>query len=121
MGSEPEYAVHRTTNALLVVHPDKDRPRKKYYPSPDYEHNTIDAPWAPTKIEKVEDEIDRVRVPLTGKFWQPGKLVVREGDHVQRGDDLAVPALDGLSVGVHASIPGRISQITDEFVEIRRE
>lgn len=121
MGSEPDYAVHRTTNALLVVHPDKDRPRKNHYPSPDYEHNSIDAPWAPTKIENVEGQIDRVRVPLQNQFCELGDIVVQEGDFVQRGDDLAVPALEGLSVGVHASIPGRVTEVTDDYVKIQRE
>lgn len=121
MGPEPAYGIRRTTNALLVVHPEKDRPRKKWYPSPDFKHNTIDAPWAPTEIVNVEDRIDRVRVPLTGRFWRRGKMVVRVGEHVHRGDDLAVPALAGLSVGVHASITGRVTQITEDFVQIERK
>lgn len=118
MGSEPEYAITKTTNGLLVVHPEKDRPRKAHYPSPEYEHNTIDAPWAASEIINVEKDVHRVRVPMRGRFWTTGRLLVKEGDHVSRKDDLAMPADGGRSIGVHASIDGKVTRITDDYVEI---
>lgn len=122
LGSDPcMVPVRRTTNAFLVVDPDKDRPRKKHYPSPDYKDNSIDAPWAPREIVNVESEVDRVRVPLKGKFWAHGELVVTEGDLVEQDQVLAHPVPEKLSVGVHASIPGRVTLTTDDFVEITRE
>ncbi len=120
MGAAPEYAVQRHTNALLVVHPEKDRPRAKYYPAPDWKayHNSIDAPWAPAGIINVEAAIRRVRVPLHGRFWDHGPLTVTAGDRVARGDCIADPGTTGRSIGVHASIAGMVSEITDDHVEI---
>lgn len=119
MGPKPEYAITKTTNGLLVVHPDKDRPRQAHYPAPGYEHNSVDAPWAATKIENVEKEIGHVRIPRTGRFWTSGHLLVKVGDHVARKDDLAVAeATTPRSLGIHASIDGTVTRITDDFVEV---
>lgn len=120
MGKEPLHAVTKTTNGLLVVHPDKDRPRKKHYPDPEYEHNTVDAPWAAGEILNVEKQIQRVRVPLHGQFWTHGRLLVKEGDHVTRKQDLALPTTEERSIGVHASIDGDVAHITNDYIEILR-
>lgn len=121
IGKECLVPLTKTTNAFLVVHPDKDRVKKKHYPHPDYKHNTIDCPWAPDKIINIEEDIHRVRVPLTGKFQKPGRLDVKVGDEVRARDTLAEPATEGFSVGVHASIDGKITQITDDWIEIIRQ
>jgi Na+-translocating ferredoxin:NAD+ oxidoreductase RnfC subunit len=121
LGDEPDYAITKTTNALLVVHPAKDRPRNKHYPTPEYEthHNSIDAPFAANEIVDVCDRIDRVRVPRKAAFGEGAKLCVREGDLVQRGDTIGHPT-ERLSVGVHASIDGQVTRITPEYVQVDR-
>lgn len=118
MGTACEYTVKRNTNGILVVAPDKNRPRKKHYPYPDFVANTIDAPGAPDHIDDISGLIDRVRVPLTGRFWSPGAIHAEVGQKVRVGDCLAEPDIEALSVGVHASIDGRITAVTDDYVEI---
>lgn len=118
MGEECLVPVTKTTNAFLVVDPEKDRLKKKHYPHPDYEHNTIDCPWAPDQVENIENDIHRVRIPISGKFQKVGRITVKEGDEVQARDTLMEPATDGFSVGVHASIDGKVKRITDEWIEI---
>lgn len=117
--SEP-HAVRPTTNGLLFVDPAKDRPRNRYYPNPSYEHNTADAPWAPTKIENIETQIERVRIPVKPRFCKPPHVVVKVGDAVERDQAIARPASDGFSIGVCASIPGKVTAMTDDWVQIER-
>lgn len=118
MGEEPKVPVKRTTNAFLVADPAK-HPKNRYYPDPDYEHNSADAPWAPNEIIQLDEEIDRVRVPRGGKFGSKAKLCVEEGETVEKGTTLGHPNGE-LSVGLHASIPGTITEITEDHVEIHR-
>ncbi len=119
IGESADAPVRRNTNGFLVVHPDKDRPRNAYYPTEDFEHNSIDMPWAPTEIVDVTESIDRVRVPRTVPFGEPAQVRVRPGDTVERGDDIGL-APSGLGVGLHASIPGEVTSLTPEYVEITR-
>lgn len=118
MGDEPMVPITRTTNAFLVADPDK-HPKNQYYPDPDFEHNSIDVPWAADEIVQVRDQVDRVRVPRQPAFGEPAELVVEEGDTVELDQTLGHPS-DGLSVGLHASIPGEVTEITEEHVEIQR-
>lgn len=119
IGDNPKVPVHRNTNAFLVVDPDLDEPKNRVYPDPDYEHNSHDLPWAADTIHRIADEVDRVRVPRQPSFGEPAKLTVEEGDTVQQGGTLGHPA-SGLSVGLHASIDGTVTEITEEYVEIQR-
>jgi len=118
IAEDPQVPVTRTTNAFLVTDPDK-HPKNRYYPDPDYEHNSIDAPWAADEIVNIEDEVDRVHVPRQPAVGAPAKLAVEEGDSVDKGQTIGRPA-DGLSVGLHASIPGTVTEITDDHVAIER-
>ncbi|MFB6302376.1 MAG: NADH dehydrogenase subunit [Haloferacaceae archaeon] len=66
---------------------------------------------------------DAVRVPLvTNPAF--GDLVVRSeptvepGDRVAEGDRIATPSEDGISNTQHASVDGRVTAVTDEYVEI---
>ncbi|HLE46743.1 MAG TPA: hypothetical protein VI818_00485 [Candidatus Thermoplasmatota archaeon] len=120
MGPEPLFAVAKNTNAFMVVHPDKEWTRREEYPEPGFKHNHIHVPWAPTKIVNVERDIHRVRVPARGRFWRSGQLMVKEGEHVARRQDLALPASSGLSVGIHASIDGVVKKITPDYIEIEQ-
>ena len=53
---------------------------------------------------------DEVVLPLRQHAGKPAKLIVREGDHVLRGDVIA--EADGfVSAPVHASATGRIAEI----------
>ena len=43
--------------------------------------------------------------------------VLKAGDEVTRGQMIAKPA-DGLSVGIHASICGKVTEVTDRYIII---
>jgi Na+-translocating ferredoxin:NAD+ oxidoreductase RnfC subunit len=118
ISDNPQAPVAWNTNAFLVTDPDK-HPKNRYYPDPDYEHNTIAAPWAPDEIVDIEDEVDRVHVPRIPPVGAPAKLLVEEGDAIDAGDPVGRPA-EGLSVGPHASIPGTVTEITEDHVAIER-
>ncbi len=59
-----------------------------------------------------------VRIPLSQHIGAPAKAVVNKGDKVSTGQMIAEPA-EGLSVGIHASINGTVSDINDKYIEIR--
>ncbi len=118
MGGQPMYPVQKTTNGLMVVHAHRGQSRRKYFPTRDYDHNTADAPYAAGEILRIEDQVDRVRIPLKGRFWKAGRVMARKGDHVERKDDVALPVPGERSVGVHASIAGPVRRITPDVVEI---
>ncbi|MBW3582964.1 MAG: hypothetical protein KY455_07695 [Euryarchaeota archaeon] len=113
-------SVTKSTNAFLVTSPEKDKPRFKHYPSPDYKANTIDAPWAAKEIRDVTEDIDRVRIPLGDKCVDADETRVEEGDTVEEGDLIVAPAEEGMTVGTHASIPGKVTEVTDAYIEIER-
>lgn len=67
-----------------------------------------------------EDEVQRVkkvRIPLSQHIGAPAKAKVKKGDRVKTGQMIGEPA-EGLSVGIHASIDGTVSEITDKEIVI---
>ncbi|MBQ7584102.1 MAG: SLBB domain-containing protein [Lachnospiraceae bacterium] len=62
-------------------------------------------------------EAARVRIPLSQHIGAPAKAVVKKGDMTAVGQMIAEPA-EGLSTGIHASIDGRVSDVTDKYIEI---
>lgn len=119
VGEDDPYPLHRNSNAFLVTAPDLDQPKNKVYPHEDHDHNTVDCPMAADEIVNVEDEVERVRVPVEPAFGEPPIVTATEGDQVEKGQPLGRPR-SGLSVGIHASIPGTVTEVTDEHVEIMR-
>lgn len=61
--------------------------------------------------------MDSVRILLSQHIGAPARPVVKAGDVVAKGAVIAAPA-DGLSVGIHASVDGRVRQVTDKFIII---
>lgn len=72
----------------------------------------VDAPY----IGPVET--DGVRIPLKMHVGAPCAAVVTEGETVSRGQKIAEP--NGLGAGIHASIAGRVTRVTGEYIEIRK-
>ena len=48
----------------------------------------------------------------------PDTPVVAAGEHVARGQLIAQP--NGMGANIHASIDGTVTQVTGEFIEIRK-
>lgn len=61
--------------------------------------------------------VDKVKIRLSQHIGAPAKAVVKPGDKVNYGDILGAAA-DGLSVNIHASVAGKVTEVTAEYVEI---
>jgi len=70
---------------------------------------------APMKEELVA--VPKVRVLLSQHIGAPAKAIVKPGDTVTRSQMIAEPA-QGLSVGIHAPICGKVTEVTDRHVVI---
>jgi Na+-translocating ferredoxin:NAD+ oxidoreductase RnfC subunit len=69
-------------------------------------------------FETVHDSPARVRIMVSQHAGKPAQAIVRQGDRVAAGDAVGrVPAGD-LGADVHASITGKVSRVTDDFIEI---
>lgn len=61
--------------------------------------------------------VKKVRVLLSQHIGAPAQAIVKVGDEVTRGQMIAQPA-QGLSVGIHASICGKVTEVTDRHITI---
>ncbi|MBQ9064634.1 MAG: 4Fe-4S dicluster domain-containing protein [Blautia sp.] len=61
--------------------------------------------------------VPKVTILLSQHIGAPAKAIVKAGDMVTRGQMIAEPA-EGLSVGIHASICGKVTEVTDRQVVI---
>lgn len=72
----------------------------------------VDAPYAGPV------ETDLVRIPLKMHVGAPCAASVSVGENVFKGQRIAGP--NGLGANIHASIAGRVTQVTEEYIEIRK-
>lgn len=70
-------------------------------------------------INETKQDISRVTIKLSQHIGAPAKAVVSTGQAVTEGQVIA-EAADGLSVNIHASISGRVSEISDSYIIIER-
>ena len=61
--------------------------------------------------------VPKVKILLSQHIGAPAQAIVKAGDEVTRGQMIAKPA-DGLSVGIHASICGKVTEVTDRYIII---
>ena len=73
---------------------------------------------APITDEEVEPK--EVKIMLTQHIGAPSEPCVKKGDEVRAGDLLATAADGKLGVNIHSSIDGKVVEITDKFIRIRR-
>jgi Na+-translocating ferredoxin:NAD+ oxidoreductase RnfC subunit len=60
----------------------------------------------------------RVRLKLSQHVGKPAQPIVKVGDRVTQGTMVGRVEEADLGVCIHASIPGTVSAVTDQFVEI---
>lgn len=77
----------------------------------DLERYDADAPFVGTV------EVREVRIPLKMHTGGPDRPVVAAGTAVQKGQLIAEP--EGLGARIHASISGTVTQVTEQYIEIR--
>lgn len=70
---------------------------------------------APIQEELVA--VKKVQIPLSMHIGAPAQAIVKAGDQVTEGQMIAAPA-NGLSVGIHASITGKVTEVTDRTITI---
>lgn len=71
----------------------------------------------------LDDELqpeNAVRIMLSQHIGAPAIPIVKVGDHVSYRQMVAKPA-DGLSVGMHASLEGIVTNITDKYIRIQKD
>jgi len=119
------YSVTKRTNSLLVIDPNYADPkrgdvrtignRQGYPKEPKEQHQQ-----APSKV--LEPAVVRVRLQDNPDFAivKPAVPVVEVGQAVKKGDLIARPAAEGFSNSFHASIDGTVTEITEQWIEIRR-
>lgn len=74
-----------------------------------------DAPMDETLVE-----VSKVKIPLSQHIGAPAQAIVKVGDEVTRGQMIAQPA-NGLSVGIHATICGTVTEVTGTHIVIARK
>ncbi len=78
----------------------------------DLAHFDMEAPY----VGPVETDV--VRIPFKMHVGAPCVPSVSEGDAVSLGQKIAGP--NGLGANIHASIAGRVTQVTQQYIEIRK-
>ena len=102
------------------VQPKAVQPSREYRKVPE---ERLMARLALTKYDKDApmDEtlvgVPKVKVLLSQHIGAPAQAIVSVGDEVTRGQMIAQPA-GGLSVGIHASICGKVTEVTDRHIVI---
>lgn len=63
-------------------------------------------------------EIKEVKILLSQHIGAPAKGCVKQGDIVKKGEIVAIAA-DGLSVNIHASIAGKVTEVSEKYIVIQ--
>lgn len=71
-----------------------------------------DAPMDETLVA-----VPKVKILLSQHIGAPAQAIVKAGDEVTRGQMIAQPG-NGLSVAIHASICGKVTEVTDRHIVI---
>ena len=97
---------------------------------PEYEYRKVSIPTVIKKLhlsDYVKDtplmgyqEVHRVRIPLNRHAGAPALPKVVPGEKVKMGDIIASSPLDQVGAVYHASIAGTVTEITHEWIEIRK-
>lgn len=64
-------------------------------------------------------EVKKVRILLSQHIGAPAAAVVKEGDKVETGQTIAEPG-KGLSVAIHASISGTVTEVNGKYIVIEK-
>jgi Na+-translocating ferredoxin:NAD+ oxidoreductase RnfC subunit len=72
-----------------------------------------------TPFENIDHSPEVVRIKLAQHVGKPATAVVEAGSAVERGTLIARVAEADLGVNIHSSIAGRVSAVTDKYIEIQ--
>ena len=68
-------------------------------------------------MDESEVPVRKVRILLSQHIGAPASAVVKTGDKVTKGQMIAEPG-KGLSVGIHASVTGTVTEVNDKYIII---
>jgi Na+-translocating ferredoxin:NAD+ oxidoreductase RnfC subunit len=98
-------------------------------PSPAFEYRKVAVPTVMKKIDVMNyhrplrndgmKEAERVRIPLNRHTGAPAVPTVVKGQKVKMCDVVAETPKDKLGCAYHASIAGKVTDVTEYWVEIR--
>jgi len=69
------------------------------------------------KLRDLEFDVEKIHIPLKQHVGGPCQAIVNVGDHVKRGQLVAVPA--GLGANIHASLSGVVEEITEMDIVVK--
>jgi Na+-translocating ferredoxin:NAD+ oxidoreductase RnfC subunit len=72
-----------------------------------------------TPFEDIDHSPEMVRIKLAQHVGKPATAAVEAGSAVERGTLIARVAEADLGVNIHSSIAGRVSAVTDKYIEIQ--
>ena len=73
----------------------------------------------PAPLDDEVRSVEKVRIRLSQHIGAPAIACVKQGDTVAAGQMIAQPG-NGLSVPIHASISGLVTEVTQLYIEIRK-
>lgn len=74
----------------------------------------------PAPLDMSEIDVKEVSIKLSQHIGVPATPIVKVGDYVQDGEVIAMAVEGKLSVNIHASISGKVVEVTDKLVIIRK-
>jgi Na+-translocating ferredoxin:NAD+ oxidoreductase subunit C len=105
---EGDAFVRRTTNGFLVI--------PKGVASKEYAEIKTKRPEE--GIVSLVGEVSGVDIPLGGRFLKPATPLISVGEEVEYGQKIGEPVDEGFSIGIWASMAGKVSSIEDDVVAI---
>jgi Na+-translocating ferredoxin:NAD+ oxidoreductase RnfC subunit len=105
---EGDAFVRRTTNGFLVI--------PKGVASKEFAEIKTRRPEE--GIVSLVGEVSGVDIPLGGRFLKPATPLISVGEEVEYGQKIGEPVDEGFSIGVWASMAGKVSSIEDDVVAI---
>lgn len=71
-------------------------------------------------LDESEVKVKKVRILLSQHIGAPASAIVKQGDKVTKGQMIAEPG-KGLSVGIHASVTGTVTEVNEKYVIIETQ
>jgi Na+-translocating ferredoxin:NAD+ oxidoreductase RnfC subunit len=71
---------------------------------------------APLNLKNIS--VSKVRIPLQQHIGKPAQSIVKKGESVKEGQTIGKIPDGDLGANIHASINGKIKEVTEEFISI---
>ena len=100
----------------VKVHPIKEGrrvPLKQLIMKLNLQDYDSDAPFAAKNIS-----VNKVRIPLQQHIGKPALAIVKKGESVEAGQPIGNIPNKELGANIHASITGKIKEVTEQFISI---